>query len=167
MPHPTGYARKKRARYFLDSIPVHHQILEVGCGDGWVKEYLKGRGCMHYTGVDLRAPADIVGDIRSWRQLGLKPESYDTIVAFEVVEHVDCFKDCYDLLRPGGSMMITTPCPSMDWVCKLLEAMGVNQRRTSPHDHLVDLRLAPFFEQKTIRRVCGIMQWAVLVKNPR
>ncbi len=167
MPRLSEYARRKKARYFLDGIPKDDRILEIGCGEGWVKEYLRGRGCTRYTGIDLKGPADIVGDIRSWKLLGLQPQSFDTIIAFEVVEHVDCFRECYDLLRPGGVMMITTPVPRMDWALRLLEMLGLNQKRTSRHDHLVALSRAPHFEQKAVRTIAFLSQWGIFTKNPR
>ena len=165
MPLLSEYARRKKTRYFLESIPKQARILEVGCGGGWVRDYLKGHGWEHYTGIDLKPPADVVGDIRRWRELGLRPESFDVIIAFEVVEHVDCLNDCYDLLRPGGSMLLTTPVPCMDWALKLLETVGLNQKRTSPHDHLAWISRSPCFEHKNVRIVGLMSQWATLVKG--
>ena len=89
-------------------------------------------------------------------------ESFDVVVAFEVVEHVDCFRACHELLAPGGALFVTTPVPSRDGVMKLLEAVGLNQRRTSPHDHLVDLRGAPYFAERRVAMVGFLSQWAVL-----
>lgn len=165
MPLLSDYARRKKIRYFLETIPKEARILEVGCGGGWVRDYLKGHGWMHYTGIDLRPPADVVGDIRQWRRLGPRPESFDVVIAFEVVEHVDCLKDCYDLLRPGGLMMLTTPVPYMDWALKLLEKIGLNQERTSPHDHLVRVSRVASFEHKKVRIVGLMSQWAILGKK--
>lgn len=166
MPLLSEYARRKKIRYFLEPIPKQARILEVGSGSGWVREYLTGRGWTNYTGIDLKPPADIVGDIRRWADLGLRPQSFDTIIAFEVVEHVDCLKDCYDLLRPGGSMLLTTPVPCMDWALRLLERLGLNQKRTSPHDALVWVSKAACFEHKCVRIVGLMSQWAVLRKKP-
>ncbi len=53
----------------------------------------------------------------------------------------------------------------MDWLLKITEALGLNQRRTSPHDHLVDLHSVPGFRQKTIRIVLGVGNWAVFTKQ--
>jgi 2-polyprenyl-3-methyl-5-hydroxy-6-metoxy-1,4-benzoquinol methylase len=167
MPCLSEYAQKKKVRYFLQRIPKQARILEVGCGDGWVKEYLVGHGWTDYTGIDLRPPADIVGDIRSWRLLGLQSESFDAIIAFEVLEHVDCLRECCELLRPGGVLMVTTPVPSMDRVLKALEAIGLNQRRTSPHDHLIDLSRVACFQQKTVRKIAFLSQWGVFTKEAR
>jgi SAM-dependent methyltransferase len=160
----SDIARRRKVAYFLQPIPRDARILEVGCGTGWVGEYLRGHGWTGYVGLDVRPPADVVGDVRDWRDLGLRPASFDVIVAFEVVEHVDCWQACHELLRPGGRMLVTTPEPHRDWVLRVLEAMRLNQRRTSPHDHLVYLDRAPCFARRQVRVVAGLSQWGVLAK---
>ena len=98
MPLLSDLSRQKKIRYFLDPIPKDASILEIGCGSKWVGEYLRGNGWQHYIGLDLFPPADVVGDIRNWRELGLEAASFDVIIAFEVIEHVDCFNG---VLRPA------------------------------------------------------------------
>lgn len=161
----SHYARKKKVDYFLKGIPKNAKILEIGCGSGFNKNYLINSGRKNYMGLDLVEPADIVGDILEWKTLGIQPESYDVIIAFEVVEHVDCFKECYDILKPGGVLMITTPVPNMDWFLYLLEILGLNQRRTSPHNNLIDLRNVEFFQKKNIKIMSFLSQWAIFTKT--
>jgi SAM-dependent methyltransferase len=165
MPFLSRYAAAKKFGYFTQRIPKSAQILEVGCGSGWVGRLLKQNGWKHYVGLDLVPPADIVGDIRNWRELNLKPASFDVILAFEVVEHVDCIQDCYDLLRPGGMLMATTPVPHMDWALKFLEWVGLNQKRTSPHDHLCYLAAVPYFEAREVKTIAFMAQWGVFTKQ--
>jgi SAM-dependent methyltransferase len=157
--------QKKRAELFLPCIGDDDMVLEVGSGSGWFKTAIEGTGRGHYRCIDLYPPADIVGDILEWPKLGLSAESFDVIVAFEVVEHVDCFKACEDLLKPGGRMLITTPVPHFDWIMKILEAVGLNQQRTSPHSNLVYLDRVQFSGSKEIRTVLGLSQWAVFTKR--
>jgi 2-polyprenyl-3-methyl-5-hydroxy-6-metoxy-1,4-benzoquinol methylase len=164
VPLLSTLARRKKEAFFFRDLPKTARILEVGCGSGWVGEYLKANGWTNYVGLDIVPPADVVGDVRDWATLGLKPESFDAIVAFEVVEHVDCFQACHDLLKPGGRMLITTPLPHRDWVMKLLESVGLNQKRTSPHDHLVYLEKVPLFTEKRVKVVAGLSQWAVFMR---
>lgn len=164
MPILSDIAQRKKIEYFLNPLPRDAAILEIGCGGRWVGDYLRKAGYTGYVGNDLFPPADIVGDIRQWQNLGLKPESFDAIVAFEVVEHVDLFQEAYDLLKPGGQLLLTSPVPEMDWAMQLLEAVGLNQKRTSPHDHLIDFRAIPLFEQTSIRRVAGLSQWGIFRK---
>jgi 2-polyprenyl-3-methyl-5-hydroxy-6-metoxy-1,4-benzoquinol methylase len=164
MPLLSDYARRKKIEYFFGDIPKDAQILEVGCGAGWVGDYLKQHGWKSYLGIDVNPPADIVGDLRKWRELGLKPESYDVIVAFEVIEHVDLYQEMSDLLRPDGRLLVTTPVPHMDWACKMLEAVGLNQTRTSPHDHLIYFKDIPHFKPVDTRIVKLIGQWGKFKK---
>ena len=170
-PHPVARSpvsramREGRFRFFFADVPGKARILEVGGGDGWLGERLRREGWTTYTSVSLDPPADIVGDIRDWRRLGLEPASFDAIAAFEVVEHVACFPELAALLKDDGRLFVTTPLPAMDWACRLLEALRINQRRTSPHDHLVDLRRVKEFEIERYRLVASINQWAVMRKR--
>jgi 2-polyprenyl-3-methyl-5-hydroxy-6-metoxy-1,4-benzoquinol methylase len=156
------FIRRQRARRLLSRIQPGSRILEIGSGSGWVKDALNSG--MIYIGLDIQPPADIVGDVRNWRSLGLSDGSFDVIIAFEVVEHVDCFKECVDLLRPGGILLCTTPSPRWDWVLNILETIGINQKRTSPHDHLVDLKTVRYFRQREVWSFLILTQWAVLTK---
>ena len=73
MPALSEYARRKKIEYFLSGVPKSARILEIGCGSRWVGEYLRANGWTHYVGADLVPPADIVGDIRNWRERGAVP----------------------------------------------------------------------------------------------
>lgn len=44
-------------------------------------------------------PADIVSDIKAWRELRSKPASVDVVIAVEVIEHVDLVDEAYALLQ--------------------------------------------------------------------
>jgi cyclopropane fatty-acyl-phospholipid synthase-like methyltransferase len=156
--------RRWRKDLLLSTIQPHERILEIGCGSGWVKDFLLERNCRNYTGLDLFPPANIVGDLLDWRELGLQPESFDVIVAFEIAEHVPCFEACHQLLKPDGRLFVTTPVPQFDWVMKILEAIGVNQKRTSPHSHLINLEDVAGFRITRLRKPFGIAQWAEMRK---
>jgi SAM-dependent methyltransferase len=162
MPPLSRYAAKKKIDYFFRRIPKSAAILEIGPGSGWAGDYLLNNGWSNYTGLDLVSPADVVGDIKDWRRLGLREGSFDVILAFEVVEHVDCFHECYDLLTPEGILMVTTPVPHMDWALKLLEILGLNQKRTSPHEHLVYLSDISLFPNQEVRTIAFLAQWGIL-----
>jgi 2-polyprenyl-3-methyl-5-hydroxy-6-metoxy-1,4-benzoquinol methylase len=166
VPLLSDWARNRKLEHFFADVPRDARILEIGAGGGWLRAALAARGFTRYTGLDLLPPADVVGDVNDWRALGLRPESFDVVVAFEVVEHVDCFRACHELLAPGGALFVTTPVPGRDWILRALEAVRLNQRRTSPHDRLVDLRAAPHFEERRVAIVAGLSQWAVLRKAP-
>lgn len=155
----SDYAQKKRINYAVKDITKDARILEVGCGDGWFGKYLKENGWNNYVGLDIVPPADIVGNILDWRKLGIKEQSFDVIIAFEVIEHINCFQEFADILKPGGLLMLTSPVPHWDWLCKILETIGFNQKRTSPHDHLIYFKDIPFFKQLEIRTIGFLIQW--------
>jgi SAM-dependent methyltransferase len=165
MPVLSNLARRRKISYFLTPIPQHARILEIGSGGGWVGGYLRARGSTGYLGLDLVPTADLVGDVRDWRELGLDSASFDVIIAFEVVEHVDCWQAAYDLLKPGGRMLVTTPLPHRDWVLKFFEGMRLNQHRTSPHDHLVYLDQIKVFPYRQVRVIAGLSQWGIFTKG--
>lgn len=62
-------------------------VLEVGVGDSVVSEYLKRHTPIRYTTADFAEDLkpDVVADVRS---LPFDDNSYDTVCAFEVLEHL-------------------------------------------------------------------------------
>lgn len=163
----SKYAQAKKLAYFFSHIDKKAKILEVGCADGWVGRYAKAHGYTNFVGLDIlpTANADIVGDINEWRNLGLKPNSFDAIIAFEVLEHGDFAKSLNDLLKPNGKLFVTTPVPHMDWLCNLLEHLRLNQRRSSPHTHLIYLEHVSHLALLE-KQVKGFMsQWGIFTKG--
>lgn len=164
MPLLSMFARQKKIRYFIDPIPKEKYILEIGCGTMWLMSYMKKNGWKNYVGIDVAPPADIIADIKNWQQVGIQKESFDVVIAFEVIEHVDCIQECFDILKPGGEFLITTPVPQMDWFCKILETIGLNQKRTSSHT-CIDIKKIPLFTAKEIRTIGWMAQWGIFEKN--
>ncbi|MGI9089244.1 MAG: class I SAM-dependent methyltransferase [Chthoniobacterales bacterium] len=158
------WARRQRTQFFLPRIHPGDRVLEIGSGEGWFRRAVEGSISVNYTTLDLSAPADIRGDIRHWRDFGLKPSSFDVVVAFEIVEHTDCFAESFDLLNPGGLLLVTTPMPHADWILKLLEAARLTQKRTSAHSNLVYLKKVDRFRAEKMRFPFGLGQWAVFRK---
>lgn len=166
MPFLSETARSKKVDFFLKNLPKNSRILEIGSKDGWVGEYLKSHGFKHYETIDLVGPADYVGDIKNYKMLGLVDGSYDVIVAFEVIEHVDCSAEIDALLSEHGVAFLTSPAPKWDWLCYLLELLGLNQKRTSSHSNLVDFTtdLAPL-KPVLVKRIAFMAQWGVFKKS--
>jgi 2-polyprenyl-3-methyl-5-hydroxy-6-metoxy-1,4-benzoquinol methylase len=166
MPVLSEYSRERKLGFLLPRLRPEHDVLEIGSGGGWLGERLTRRGLRRYRSLDLKGPADYVGDIRDWRKLGLREASFDFIVALEVVEHVACFEEIHALLKPGGRVFLTSPAPRWDWLCALLESAGLSQRRTSPHDHLIAFDRVPLLEPILIRRFGVVSQWGLFRKRP-
>jgi 2-polyprenyl-3-methyl-5-hydroxy-6-metoxy-1,4-benzoquinol methylase len=117
---PISLDQKRAVLRWLEAHQVSGaEILEVGCGTGWMCEALLGFG--RVTGLDLsrkcldearrRMPhADfIVGDVM---HLDLPENRYDVICALEVLAHIDdqpgFIAKLARLLKPGGLLMLAT-----------------------------------------------------------
>ena len=130
-------SRKHKLKLLLKYLRSGASILEVGAGSAWFSEQLRKRGYV-VTTLDLVPPADIVGDINQWKQLGIRPHSFDVVVALEVVEHIDCLATLRSVCKVGGLIMLSSPHPKWDWTMKILEFLHFNQKRTSAHVNLTD-----------------------------
>ncbi len=62
-------------------------VLEIGVGDGFLKNYIKNNTSIEYKSVDLNEDLkpDIVGTVE---KIPLADNSFDVVCAFEVLEHL-------------------------------------------------------------------------------
>lgn len=96
------------------------KILDLGCGEGYGTNMLRQAG-YDTSGMDISP--DVVaaakqkyggdffqGDIR---QIPQPAATYDSIVCFEVIEHIEldprAFSEMFRILKPGGTLIISTP----------------------------------------------------------
>jgi 2-polyprenyl-3-methyl-5-hydroxy-6-metoxy-1,4-benzoquinol methylase len=166
MPHPiSSISRVRKLALFVANVPPGSRVLEIGPGEGWFSAELRARGYA-VTTLDLEGNADIQGDVRTWRGLGIEPGSFDAIVALEVVEHVNCLEDMKGICRPDGFILMSSPHPDWDWLMKGLEALRLTQRRTSPHDYLVDFSQIDL-EPIVLRRPMHVHQVALFRNRTR
>lgn len=108
--------------YYLACPYVSGNLLEVGCGEGRGISVLQDH-CDHYTGIDkieevIQTLSKKYPD-HSFLQStippisGLENNSFDSIVTFQVIEHIGddlaFLQELYRLLRPGGVALVTTP----------------------------------------------------------
>lgn len=123
---PLGYLEDAEDVYwaigrYLDGLPKDAKILEVGCGLGYLTYGISKRG-YDITGLDISQTAvdeatRKYGNLYSCADLfeysRLNPEGFDLVIMTEVIEHlpdpVGFMEAAGRLLRPGGSIIITTP----------------------------------------------------------
>ncbi|MNB89443.1 putative S-adenosylmethionine-dependent methyltransferase [compost metagenome] len=99
-------------------------ILDLACGIGYGSRLLAESLQGNVTAVDIDAEAvayakqyyahpNVDYVCADARELQLAPESLDAVVSFETVEHIDfdtiLFTKFYNLLRPGGLLIFSTP----------------------------------------------------------
>ncbi len=118
-----GHLELERTSKVIDLMRYaksYKRICDLGCGSGWIAGVLGHFG--RTTGVDLsdldRARERftncqfISANILEWQY---EASSFDLVVSSEVVEHIPYplqsryLKICFDLLQPGGSLILTTP----------------------------------------------------------
>lgn len=95
------------------------KILEIGCGNGDRLALLKKLG-WQTLGIEPDAKSTEIARARGLEiinqpfKVGLVPEnSIDAILLCHVIEHlpdpIETLKECYRILRPGGSLILLTP----------------------------------------------------------
>jgi SAM-dependent methyltransferase len=113
-----------RARYWCASQwATGKRVLDAGCGTGYGLAMLLAEGPESLTGMDLSeeavaeagrrlgGEADVLrADVRD---LPFDDGSFDMVVCFEVIEHIDRQPDALEelkrVLRPGGVFLISSP----------------------------------------------------------
>lgn len=118
------------ARYsFAKELCAGRRVLDAACGEGYGSRLLANWGASEVVGVDISAEAIasaqqhfssenvrfIQNDAETLPR-HFEPNSFDLIVSFETIEHVQdpalFLRNIRDLLKPGGVVAIS--CPN-DW----------------------------------------------------
>ena len=102
------------------------RILDIGCGYGWCVLKLADNGAADITGTEITeadlatARANIHNpkihfEVASAIELPFKDGSFDTVVSWEVLEHIPknteykMFQEIARVLKPGGAFYMSTP----------------------------------------------------------
>ena len=95
------------------------KVLDVGCDDGYLKKIIKG----DHVGIDKYGKPDILKDISEG--LPLKDKSFETVAAFDVLEHVDNIYFVFDeLCRVSSRWVVVTLPNAFEWRFRLSFLFG-------------------------------------------
>lgn len=115
-----GYNEDK-FRFIFKSVGSNLRVLDIGCNDGFIGSKLMKNGNDVY-GIDI-----VKREVNKAKKLGIKakvvdientnlpyPANYfDFVLLTDVIEHVfdtdGLLKKIYNILKPGGALLITTP----------------------------------------------------------
>lgn len=91
---------------------IHGKVLDAGAGKLSYRHLVKTLGS-EYKSLDVKAThpdLDYVSDVQN---MSVPSTSFDTVVSFEVLEHVPdpkkALAEIYRVLRPGGKLVMSTP----------------------------------------------------------
>src|SRR3954470_15085735 len=101
--------------------PPLGRVLDVGCAEGAGIEALRGRGATHVAGIELdeafaaearkRYDEVVCGAVPD--DLAWPDESFDTVLAYDVLEHLfdpwSALRRLAGLLKPGGQLHLSLP----------------------------------------------------------
>lgn len=122
----TVYGSRKRLEWILAHVSRSDEVLEVGCGTGYMICRPLARAGYRIHGIDLDqcsidfgkallAAEGLDPDILSARSLADWPSHPDAIVASEVIEHLHDHElrpflaEIRSRLKPGGALLVTVP----------------------------------------------------------
>lgn len=120
----TAHDERRVREYIISKISKNiNSILDVGCGNGWVaKEFLSKGKQVCSLDISVTNPAIAKKLYQNEKHFGVaadsfhlpfKNNSFDCVIASEIIEHViepkDFIKELFSVVKSGGSLIITTP----------------------------------------------------------
>ncbi len=103
--------RKKHTDVIADELSSGMKVLEIGSSDSGLRHFLESR----FEGVEYRSMDVDRQTTQDYYSLDEIDEKFDAILFFEVIEHMPFAEGMpmlgriYDLLKPAGLLIMTTP----------------------------------------------------------
>lgn len=152
-------------------------ILDVACGSGKLLHFFSRHRYVNLAGIDISrdqvalarqvTPDVAQGNVLEY--LEQKPESYDLITGYDIVEHfrkdeVLRFLDgCHSALRPGGRLVLQTPNADSPWGMGYIYGDFTHEVGFNPNALSRLLRLAGFCRIEA--REAGPVPWGNSAKS--
>lgn len=127
----------KLIAYQLVSPLSGGKALDLGCRDGYWAEQLKKKG-YDVTAVDIEPHYSGAIRVDANERLPFRDNEFDLVWCAEVIEHLAdpgfTINECRRVLRPGGTLMMTTPNRGF-WLFRFLGWMGILPRIVNEDHH--------------------------------
>lgn len=115
-PYTNWWAIRTNEREAARLAPLAHgEMLDIGCGEKPYEELFRPY-VTRYVGLDHPETQHAHDAVDVWgtaTDLPFPDGSFDTVAAFQVLEHVEepaaMVREAFRVLRPGGVFMVTTP----------------------------------------------------------
>jgi SAM-dependent methyltransferase len=141
---------RKRFPLMLEMIREGERVLDMGASNRSLESRLKH----HFPGIIYKSMDIDREQVHDFYSLEEIRECFDVVFLFEVIEHLDLdegirlLKRIYDLLNPGGRLILTTPNvfnPSRYW-------RDATHKVAYCYDELAGLLMAQQFQVRAIYR---------------
>lgn len=139
----TIHEQQRLWQTILNEVPkTTAKVLDVGCGKAWVAQHLAPKGYEIFS-MDISTVNPIKaikkypfsnhhGVVADVYNLPFLPNTFDVIIASEIIEHVPNPKTfmeaLWTVLKPGGVLIITTPYNE-----KIAYSLCIHCNRPTPH----------------------------------
>lgn len=143
-------------RFLAKHFPKRGKLLEVGSGFGYLLDYFRQDG-WEVTGVEpneglnryARKTLGLTVIPKILPEANLPEASFDAVLMMHVIEHVPdpqaTLGDIFKVLRPGGMLVMETPC----YDSMMFKLLGRRERSVSCDGHIY------FFTTKTLQQIAG------------
>jgi methionine biosynthesis protein MetW len=137
--HENFKSNLKRAKIIADWIEPNSTVLDVGCGDGTIAEYLVKNKNAKVEGIDIVKSAEKKGIKVKIQDLnrGLKiDKKYDYIILIEVLEHLQFPQVVLNKVRKFAKKGVIVSIPNSGWLIYRLQLLfGISPRQSFTHLH--------------------------------
>ncbi len=109
----------------LSDIPSNALVVDIGCGNGSFLSLFQDRGWQlfgsdySFTGIEIAQASypnikfSVANAESMPEELASRVQQFDLVLSTEVIEHVynprGLLKTCHSLLKPSGTLVLTTP----------------------------------------------------------
>jgi 2-polyprenyl-3-methyl-5-hydroxy-6-metoxy-1,4-benzoquinol methylase len=161
--YPIKTSPHSSHEFVKQAVGQGHEVLDVGCGEGFFAGQLQEMG-NKVTGIDLLPQAKCAASFENYIQAdleagidadmpALRGKTFDKVLLMDVMEHLrtpeKLLRDCRDLLKPNGSLIVSLPNVANISVRLLLLFGLFNYTERG----ILDRTHVRFFTRKTARRL--------------